>query len=188
MRTASLILRNQGNYAFYSSEAFLGYLDILDPSRIFIAFSDPVSENSSTGVIESLRHSKELSHKLVDVSVSADVLREENSAFSAEVASDSTLLAKKKMMDMFTDTIYSYLGGTWKDFQTLNSHDTNSIFKARYLLISSVLPEYLSKHMYPHLKSIGEKISQHEPVEEDVVISDIEWSFWFNDNVKLSKI
>ncbi len=184
MRTVSLILRKKPEFGFYNQEGLLDYVRALNPENIFLTVRGSEPENPGYSVMSGILRDPELSKRVRDVSVELKDLEGLESEFNSSISGDPALIAKKKMLDMFTDTIYSYLGGTWKDFESLNSHDTHTIFKARYLLISSVLPEYVSKHYFPVLHSISEKIENEHPGASDVIISDIEWSFWFRDNVK----
>lgn len=184
MRTVSLILRKEAHYPFYETKPFIEYVKGLNPNHIFLTVTGPSEEHPSQVLVNKMLQDAEISPKIKDVSVPFTEVVKMEDDFNKKISGEPTLIAKKKMLDMFTDTIYNYLGGTWKDFETLNSHDTRTIFKARYLLISSVIPEYVSKCCFPLLHSINERISAHNPSENDVVISDIEWSFWFRDNVK----
>lgn len=187
MRTVSLILRKKPVYNFYDRESFLHYMKTVDPDRIFLTINDSGSDNPGLSVLSSILEDEDLSGRVRDVSVPFDSIRNLEIKFRESISRDPTLMAKMKMIDMFTDTIYSYLGGGWNDFETLNSHDTRSIFKARYLLISSVLPEYVSKNFLPLLQSVNDRISEHKPSDNDAIVSDIEWSFWYRDNVKTTR-
>lgn len=187
MRTISLILRKKPAFNFYNGNSFLHYIKTVDPDRIFLTVSDPERANDGLSVIAPVLDDEDLRSRVLDVSVHIRTVQELESKFRESIAKDPTLMAKMKMIDMFTDTVYSYLGGGWNDFETLNSHDTRSIFKARYLLISSVLPEYMSGHFIPLLDSINSKIADFNPTDNDAIVSDIEWSFWFRDNVRTAR-
>lgn len=183
MRTVSLIVRKEPPEQISNSVAFLKYVKSINPDRIFLSITDESGSNPGLGVVSSLSSDSDLGNRVRDVSVTLGSYTKAESDFGSSISSDANLIAKKKMLDMFTATIYSYLQGTWKDFDSLNSKDSNSIFKARYLLISSILPEYLSGYFLPLLHSVREKIMEAVPGPDDIVVSDVEWAFWFRDNI-----
>lgn len=183
MRTVSLVVRKNPVESFYNPGSFVEYLKSNNPARIFITVKDNRTPGLGREITKALSEDRDLKRKIVDVSeFMANIGKAENE-FNMSVSHDAGLLAKKKMLDMFTVTIYSYLTGTWKDFETLNSPDTHAIFKARFLLMSSILPDYVSAHYTPVLESLKERITELAPRSDDVAISDVEWSFWFRDNI-----
>ncbi len=183
MRTVSLLLRKKPEEGFYKTDSFVEYLRSLDPGKIFLTVTEGDDQERRLDIMKDLLSDYRLESKIRDVSVTTDELNRIENEFNRSISDDASLIAKKKMLDMFTATIYSYLQGTWKDFESLNSPDTHTIFKARYLLISSVLPDYVSKYYFPLLHQVKDRINEYNPGPDDVVVADVEWSFWYRENV-----
>lgn len=180
MEIVSVLNRNNMAFDFYNTEKFLHYIKEKKPGRLFITISDG---SEARRIISGIMEDHDLSGKVMDISPGGEEVERAEEEYRILSFSSSELLAKNKMIEMFTDTIYSYFHGIWKDFDSLNSPETSAVFRARYLLISSVTPEYVSKYYFPILHGILERLRSREPEPDDILISDIEWSFWFTDNI-----
>lgn len=181
MEVVSVLNRTNMTFDFYNTESFKHYIRERNPPRLFLT----VSEGSEARKIMSgVLGDPDMKGNIMDISPTDGEVERAEEEYRRLAFSSSDLLAKNKMIEMFTDTIYSYFHGIWKSFDSLNSPETAAVFRARYLLISSVTPEYVSKYYFPILHGILERLISKEPGANDILVSDVEWAFWFNDNMK----
>lgn len=97
------------------------------------------------------------------------------------------LTIKKNMLDLIDDTIFNYLAQYWKGHETINSEVTDSLFRAKHKLFSSVFFELENGTWDEEHRSIIEVIRKGKPTDRSVIISDVESRFWFKDHLNLLK-
>ncbi len=101
--------------------------------------------------------------------------------------SSPELTIKKNMLDLINDTIYNYLTQYWKGPETVNSEVTDSLYRAKHKLFSSVFFE-LENGTWDELhKSVIEEIKKGKPTERSLIITAVESRYWFKDHLNLLK-
>ena len=96
--------------------------------------------------------------------------------------SDPDLKVKIKLLEMVDATIYSYMKGFWKDPSSVNSELTDSVFRAKHLLMSAVVPSFeLGVWKMWHNK-MKEKLLKIEDNNIAVIVN-VESRYWFMDNL-----
>lgn len=99
-------------------------------------------------------------------------------------ATSAENVVKKNLIEMIETTIGSYLEGYWKDYRTVNSEVTDSLFRAKHKLVSSMFWEMERDTWNRMLEEIAKKIKELEPKSSDVVLVDVEKKYWLLDNLE----
>ena len=95
------------------------------------------------------------------------------------------LTIKKNMLDLINDTISNYLAQYWKGPDTINSEVTDSLFRAKHKLFSSVFYDLENGSWDSRHNAVLEEIKKNAPTEKSVIISAVESRYWFKDHLNL---
>ncbi len=182
MKIVSLITRDDLSISFYSTESLRDYLSGFNFDTLFVGITP---SEDKTGVIPDLLNNKNFlpDKKIVDVSVSSEEKTSLRKDLEHKTSTDVNFITKMHMIRMFTDTIYRYLQTSWKDFKSLESSETQTLFKARLTMLSLFVPQYSESFIFPILRKIKRNISEYGNAENSILLSDVEWSTWFRDNL-----
>lgn len=94
---------------------------------------------------------------------------------------------KKNMLELINDTIYNYLAQYWKGPDTINSEVTDSLFRAKHKLFSSVFFELENGSWDELHRAVLEKIKKGGPTNGSLILSTVESRYWFKDHLNLLK-
>lgn len=121
--------------------------------------------------------------KLVPVGVDYRQFEQYRSKYVEEHLSTPELSIKRNMLELIDDTINNYLSQYWKGPETVNSEVTDSLFRAKHKLFSSVFYELESETWDRHNQDILDRIEESSPPENSVILSTVESRYWFNDRI-----
>ena len=95
---------------------------------------------------------------------------------------DPNLKVKVKLLEMVDATIYSYMKGIWRDYSSVNSELTDSVFRAKHLLMSAVVPSFEANVWTSLHERMKEKLLSSELLDLAVIVN-VESRYWFVDNM-----
>ncbi|MCL5783550.1 MAG: hypothetical protein M1476_06545 [Candidatus Thermoplasmatota archaeon] len=119
---------------------------------------------------------------LIPVGLDMTVYEEFKQKFSAENVNTPELAIKKNMLDLIDNTIFNYLAHYWKGPETVNSEVTDSLFRAKHKLFSSVFYDLEKGFWEDRHSKIIENIRKMVPGNSSVIISGVESRYWFKDH------
>ncbi len=127
---------------------------------------------------------KNLKVKVMDCSQDSEQFLKFWDDFFRRSISTPEAAVKKNMIELIDDTVYSYLSNYWKDWDTVNSEVTDSLFRAKHKLVESVFYDLEQGFWHAQNKLIADKISSGHPTEKSVIISGVERRYWLVDRIK----
>ncbi|WP_075057421.1 hypothetical protein [Thermogymnomonas acidicola] len=90
---------------------------------------------------------------------------------------------KRNMLLMVSDTVESYLRSYWKDLRSLNSEVTDSMYRAKHRLFSSVVWD-LERSCWEHVNEVAlDRVRSFGYTERTLMVVDPELSYWFQDHM-----
>ncbi len=101
----------------------------------------------------------------------------------SKYSSSAESVVKKNIMEMIGTTIQSYLEGYWKDSETVNSEVTDSLFRAKHKLISTMFWEMERDTWNAMMEEITTRVQELHPGEGDTIIVDVERKYWLHDKL-----
>jgi hypothetical protein len=171
----------------YDEGVLLELIRQLNPDRIFIT---EISEAEYKNFTESDFYSslgKATGASIIPSGVDGkqfDKFREE---YIEANLNSPELSIKKNMLDLINDTIYNYLTQYWKGPETINSEVTDSLYRAKHKLFSSVFFELENGSWDEMHRTILDEIKKGKPTDRSVIISTVESRYWFKDHLNLLK-
>ncbi len=171
----------------YDEEVLAGLIGQLKPDKIFIT---EISETEYRKLPDSaFYHSIGKRSGAVVIPAGADNERFEKfkKEYTAENLSSPELTIKKNMLDLIDDTIFNYLAQYWKGPDTINSEVTDSLFRAKHKLFSSVFFELENGSWDERYRSVLDEIKKGNPTDRSVILSAVESRYWFKDHLNLLK-
>lgn len=154
------------------------------PDRIFItevAPDDFGRETTENPLYENIKDNLELA--LQPVGVDMSVYSEFKEKYVQEKMNSPELAIKKNMLDLIDNTIINYLAQYWKGPETVNSEVTDSLFRAKHKLFSSVFYDLEEEFWENRNRKILENIKSRGPTRDSVIISSVESRYWFKDHI-----
>ncbi len=124
-----------------------------------------------------------LGSKLVPVGVDTTGLEKYREEYIREKLSTPELSIKRNMLELIDDTIYNYLAQYWKGPETVNSEVTDSLFRAKHKLFSSVFYELETETWEKQNGKILDAIKKTSPTDKSVILSPVESRYWFKDHL-----
>ena len=124
-----------------------------------------------------------LGTELVPVGVDTSELEKYREKYIKENLSTPELSIKRNMLELIDDTIYNYLAQYWKGPETVNSEVTDSLFRAKHKLFSSVFYELENETWEKQNSTILNAIKNTSPTEKSVILSPVESRYWFKDHL-----
>lgn len=124
-----------------------------------------------------------LGSKLVPVGVDTSEMEKFREKYIRENLSTPELSIKRNMLELIDDTIYNYLAQYWKGPETVNSEVTDSLFRAKHKLFSSVFYDLETETWENNNGRILSAIKKTSPSEESVILSPVESRYWFKDHL-----
>lgn len=164
----------------YSSDAVINRLKSLEVELILLA--EPL--DSLDDLAYKLK--KSTSFRVEDCSVDSIPYESFRKKFMLERANTPELSVKKNMLDLIDDTIYNYLASYWKDYDTVNSEVTDSLFRAKHKLSASVFYDLERNYWESLNSSIWNAIRQKQTGEKAAIICNVERRYWFLDQMAKS--
>ncbi|MEM0156316.1 MAG: hypothetical protein QW597_06950 [Thermoplasmataceae archaeon] len=93
-------------------------------------------------------------------------------------------VVRKNIVDMIYSTIYAYLEGYWKDYDTVNSEVTDALFRARRLFVSQSGGNQEDAKWEEYHEKILSNVNRMSLGDNPVLVVPVESAFWFKDNLK----
>ncbi len=152
---------------------------ILSESLDAVFFTDSSKFNSDLSLI--LR--KEGFLKIQDCSIDLLPFQKIREDFFRQRITTPELSVKKNMLDLIDDTIYNYLANYWRDFDTVNSEVTDTLFRAKHKLASTIFYEVEKEYWDAQNRRILEKLSEEKPGTRSLIITPVERRYWFMDHL-----
>ncbi len=151
--------------------------------RILSAVPDGVFFTDSSTFNADLAHilKKENFSKIYDCSIDLLPFQKMKEDFFRQKITTPELSVKKNMLDLIDDTIYNYLANYWKDFDTVNSEVTDTLFRAKHKLASTIFYEVERDYWDAQNKRILEHLYEHKLGANSLVVSSVERRYWFMD-------
>jgi hypothetical protein len=162
----------------YDVPAIVKKLKQIAPDVVFLT-----EKEDTAGELGNMIGSR-LNLRLVDCSQdSAQFIKFREEFFRKSITTPEAAV-KKNMIDLIDDTIYSYLSNYWRDWDTVNSEVTDSLFRAKHKLVESVFYELEQGYWHAQNRLIIDRIKAGEPTEKSIIISSVERRYWLADRIK----
>ena len=171
----------------YDEEVLAGLIGQLKPDKIFLTEISDVEykKEAASAFYQTLRRSTGAA--IIPAGVSNKPFEKFREEYVAENLNTPELTIKKNMLGLIDDTIYNYLAQYWKGPDTINSEVTDSLFRAKHKLFSSVFFELENGTWDEQHKSIVEVIKRGKPTDASLILSDVESRYWYKDHLNLLK-
>lgn len=111
-------------------------------------------------------------------------LNEESAPVTDMAKQTAEDVVRKNIVDMIYSTIYAYLEGYWKDYDTVNSEITDALFRARRLFVSQSGGNQEDAKWEEHHQKILSNINRMSLGDNPVLVVPVESAFWFKDNLR----
>jgi hypothetical protein len=162
----------------YNIPAIVKRLSLMDPDIIFLTEKDDVAGELGTMIRNSLNS------RIIDCSQDPAQFLKFREEFFKKSINTPEAAVKKNMIDLIDDTIYSYLSNYWRDWDTVNSEVTDSLFRAKHKLVESVFYELEQGFWHAQNKLIFDGIISGQPTGNSIIISSVERRYWLVDRIK----
>lgn len=154
------------------------------PEVIYVTELTADQFNSNNDLFKSYRELNEgIGSKLVPVGVDTSKFENFRKKYIEENLSTPELSIKRNMLELIDDTIYNYLTQYWKGPETVNSEVTDSLFRAKHKLFSSVFYDLETETWEKQNETILEAIKKTSPTDKSVILSPVESRYWFKDRL-----
>ena len=165
----------------YGLQEVLAKVHEIMPDRIF------VTEEMKRSPVEVELYNnlaKNFHHTLSDCSIDSAKYEEFRSEFLRINTGTPENSVKKNMLELVDETIFNYLANYWKNFESVNSEVTDSLFRAKHQLISGVFYDLEKGFWISQNQEILNKILNEKLTEKSVIISGVERRYWLSDQLK----
>ena len=152
-------------------------LRILESQPDAVIFTDRSEFNDELAV----KLQKGKFSKILDCSIDLVPFQKLRENFFKEKITTPELSVKKNMLDLIDDTIYNYLASYWRNYETVNSEVTDSLFRAKHRLASTVFYEIERDYWDAQNRKILENLSGYMPKGNSIIITPVERRYWFQD-------
>ncbi|MEM0156964.1 MAG: hypothetical protein QXN26_02730 [Thermoplasmataceae archaeon] len=162
----------------YNVSAIVERLKQIAPDIIFLTEKDDMAGELGAMIRNHLKV------KVIDCSQDpAQFLKFRDDFFRKSITTPEAAV-KKNMIELIDDTVYSYLSNYWKDWDTVNSEVTDSLFRAKHKLVESVFYELEQGFWHAQNRIIADMITAGHPTERSIIISGVERRYWLVDRIK----
>lgn len=186
MEFISFIGENHEKAEGYSAENLVERIASMNPVRVIVTM-DPHAVDRPEGYDKALNmvlRDSRISSRIVYAGVDETKYSELRNDLLTSFSTSAENVVKKNLLEMIDTTIKSYLEGYWKDYQTVNSEVTDSLFRAKHKLFSTMFWEMERDTWNKMLDETKERIIKLEPGYSDVVLVDVEKKYWLLDNME----
>lgn len=154
------------------------------PDKIFLAEVAPEAFEKTHPDFESYKSINEIvKSQLMPVGIDMERYDNFKNSFIQENLKTPELAIKKNMLDLIDNTILNYLAQYWKGPETINSEVTDSLFRAKHKLFSSVFYDLEAEFWEKRNKKILDNIKKEGATNSSVIISSVESRYWFKDHL-----
>ncbi len=150
----------------------------MSPDIIFLTEKDDMAGELGTAM------RNHLNSKIIDCSQDPAQFVKFREEFFKKSINTPEAAVKKNMIDLIDDTIYSYLSNYWRDWDTVNSEVTDSLFRAKHKLVESVFYELEHGFWHAQNKLIIDRILSGQPTGKSIIVSSVERRYWLVDRIK----
>ena len=162
----------------YNVPSIVEKLNQIAPDIIFLTEKEDVAGELGTVI------RKHLNSRIIDCSQDPAQFLKFREEFYRKSISTPEAAVKKNMIELIDDTIYSYLSNYWRDWDTVNSEVTDSLFRAKHKLVESVFYELEQGFWHAQNKLIMDRIMGGQPTGNSIIISSVERRYWLVDRIK----
>lgn len=181
----SFIGESHTKAAGYSTKEVIDRIVSMKPSRVIVAI-DINSTGHSGAYLDELKEitgNPEIEGSIVFANVDESSYLEQRKILLEEFSKSAENVVKKNIFEMIYTTVRSYLEGYWKDYDTVNSEVTDSLFRATHKLMSTMFWEVERDTWNRMMEETVEKIRDVKPGPSDVILVDVEKKYWLADNL-----
>lgn len=181
MKIVSFIGKSHDRVIGYSRSDLAKIIAGMKPSEVIFTYvSKEDFENRKYGSeVSVLLSQKDMKSRVRTVGLSA--VDSSEAKLTKESAED---VVRKNIVEMIYSTIYAYLEGYWKDYETVNSDVTDALFRARRLLVSQIGGVLGDKKWEDDHERILANINRMTLGDNPILVVPVESAFWFKDNLK----
>lgn len=185
MEIISFIGENHNRVENYSPSSLISYLESRGSGKVIVAVdqSSPFLRNGAAESLRKITGAGSLSGRIVMAGIDESPYIEKRDGFMQSYSNSAEAVVKKNILDMMDTTVRSYLEGYWRDFETVNSEVTDSLFRAKHKLIATMFWEMERDTWNSMLDAMYTKIMSHSPSSADAVIVDVEKRYWLVDRI-----
>lgn len=185
MNIVSFIGGSHNRVPKYSTEDLINSVQGMNPDRV-IATMDRKSEIHPEEYrvrLTEILDNPSISGLIVDASTDEAKYYGFREKFFAEHSSSVETVVKKNILEMIETTINSYLEGYWKDFETVNSEVTDSLYRSKHKIISTMFWEMELATWNSMMEDLISRVEKLAPGPRDVILVDVEKRYWFVDKL-----
>lgn len=154
------------------------------PDKIFLTeIAEHDFEQNNTNLVTYERVRAVVDAEIIAVGVDMDRFNTFRDNFLRENVNTPELSIKKNMLDLIDNTITNYLAQYWKGHETINSEVTDSLFRAKHKLFSSVFYGLEAEFWENRNREVLDNIKKRGVTKNSVIISSVESRFWFKDHM-----
>lgn len=154
------------------------------PEVIYFAELAPDELKNSNDLFTSYNAiTRAIDSKIIPVGVNQSAFDSFREKYIEDNLNTPELSIKRNMLELIDNTIYNYLAQYWKGPETVNSEVTDSLFRAKHKLFSSVFYDLEEETWEKKNRQILENIKKASPVDSSVILSSVESRYWFKDRL-----
>lgn len=168
----------------YNEDVLKELLREQHPEVVYLTEITEADFNNKNDLLNSyVALNKDIDSMLVPVGVDSREFDDFKKKYVEEKLSTPELSIKRNMLDLIDNTIYNYLAQYWKGPETVNSEVTDSLFRAKHKLFSSVFYDLELETWEKRNQKIFEAIKESSPTDNSVILSSVESRYWFKDRL-----
>lgn len=190
MKLFSFIGESHMRVEGYSTENLTALLSSDTPSRIIVAV-DPQYRMASEGyasALQSILEAPGISEVVCFAHADESRYGELRDSYLKQYSESAESIVKKNILEMIDATVRSYLEGYWKGNDTVNSEVTDSLFRAKHKLVSTMFWDMERDTWNSMMEEMTEKILRKSPGSDDVILVDVEKRYWLMDRLDLNDV
>lgn len=185
MELVSFIGESHDRVNNYHLKDLVGILEARKPRRIIVTMDRNFSDSEAySRSMKELLESSIITEKGVFTDVDESRYLELRNGFLSRFTRSAEDTVRRNLLEMIDATVQSYLEGYWKDFDTVNSEVTDSLFRAKHRMVSAMFWEMEKQTWNAMLQEITDKINALAPASGDVILVDVEKKYWLLDNLE----
>lgn len=186
MNIISFIGESHGSVGGYSTEKLLNRIKAGNPRRVIVTMDPDFKgrNDSYREVLNTILADSGISSSIQYANADETKFQELREEYFEKQTGNADALVKKNIMEMIETTIKSYLEGYWKDYDSVNSEVTDSLYRAMHKLISTMFWEVERDTWNAMLEEMTNKVEELNPGQGDVILVDVEKRYWLADKLE----
>ena len=185
MNIISFIGAGHQKVSGYSTADLVREIKHCRPKRVIVTIDPELGkrQESYRDALQSILSDPEISALAIFANADESRYQKLRDEYFEKYSGNADTLVKKNIMEMIETTIKSYLEGYWKDFDSVNSEVTDSLYRAMHKLISTMFWEVERDTWNAMMEETTARVAKLSPDDGDVILVDAEKRYWLADKL-----